>query len=350
MKKNNRFIFYLLIVLSFAYVGNVSASPDAGGGGTYHSKVIQCYYHGIRTANQSNMQTGGQTTITKKYHYIYGVQAECHNDKCTEAYAWGHGAYKEGCDVVLTNYDSIFTHDFKDKYADIFQYKSGFGFNACPDYINLNNQSGLADISGVCKGPGIEMEDFSNSSAELTLYKTHKLSEIPKTDDSTYLKHRVQEYLKDFNDTIGEGTNDGKTPNQEIKVEDGNKSLAERIISWWDSHKDSQKDDSEYDNADCTGLLSGFKDDLKSIISIINIAGAVILVITMSVDFVKAIASGEADNMAKTFKNSRNRIIATIILLLLPVIINFAIEIINGNIIQTKNGEIKIGKTTDCIK
>lgn len=120
-----------------------------------------------------------------------------------------------------------------------------------------------------------------------------------------------------------------------------------------DAGRDSDLNISEDDNVLCTDLLGDFASVLSNFFFLICIVGVVILIFTMSGDFLKAITSGEADAMAKAFKDSKTRIIATIILLLLPVIINFIITVINNNVvvIKRKDGtqkEIKIGNVSEC--
>lgn len=130
----------------------------------------------------------------------------------------------------------------------------------------------------------------------------------------------------------------------------------ERIdgIREWALDDSTYKNNTEYAKTDCSHLLGNFDSDIKSFSALLCILGVLLLVILMSVDFVKAIASGEADKMAETFRNSFKRIVATVILLLLPILVNLIVDLINNNVVVYKNedgtSEIRIGSVSDCLK
>ena len=77
-----------------------------------------------------------------------------------------------------------------------------------------------------------------------------------------------------------------------------------------------------------------------------------------SLDFIKVITASEDNAMSEAFKKVKNRIIAVIILLLLPLLVNFLIGIVNksATVVETVDSstgktvkkEIKIGKLDDC--
>ena len=89
---------------------------------------------------------------------------------------------------------------------------------------------------------------------------------------------------------------------------------------------------------------------LAGIFRLISVGGVILLIILMGFDFVKAIVSSEDDAVFKAFKDSRNRVIAVIILLLLPVLVNFMISILNNLHFEDYEGkrEIKFGNVSEC--
>ena len=110
-------------------------------------------------------------------------------------------------------------------------------------------------------------------------------------------------------------------------------------------------------NLTCTDVLS---DEIVKIISdfirLISIVGVVLLVFLMIFDFVKAVVSSEEGAVMKAFKGARIRIIATILLFLLPVIVNFIAGVFNNlHFVKSydNNGkaksEIKFGDVSECI-
>lgn len=120
-----------------------------------------------------------------------------------------------------------------------------------------------------------------------------------------------------------------------------------------DASRDIYKDDTNYSEITCARIFknNNIKKRVKNGITLIGVVGVVILVLTLSTDFVKAISSGENDALAQAGKKAKNRIIATVILLMLPVFINFLIDVANNNlVIETKEGKttLKIGTIKDC--
>lgn len=108
----------------------------------------------------------------------------------------------------------------------------------------------------------------------------------------------------------------------------------------------------------CSALLGKkFSNFLKQAFWLISIFGILLLIIFAAIDFIKVITSSEDNAMSEALKKVKNRVISIILLLLLPILVNFIIEILNNNsyVIKTineKNEEvhtsIKIGKLSDC--
>lgn len=98
----------------------------------------------------------------------------------------------------------------------------------------------------------------------------------------------------------------------------------------------------------CSDVLGDkFSKFLKSIFVFISVGGIILLIILMSFDFIKVITSSEDNAMSEAFKRVRNRVLAVILLLLLPVLVNFLIGIINNNL-HMEDGKITVGDVSDC--
>lgn len=337
MKNSYKFLSYFLVIFAcFIIVDSVSADD--------YTKSIRCYYKGTRKTEYRNTSTG-QTTISNTFPFVYGVQYRCNDKKCSSRSSWANGVFSDsGLTVNVTNYDDYFSGNNLDKFESLFGYKKNKGFSRCPKYLDYTGPS--IGAAGIKKDENnwIAINSFTDE------VKAGELIETEMNADNSGLEEKVSSLASKYHGKIEEHA-EGSPSNDGVEKEGSNEEYADVISNWAKNHRDETlKDKSKYDDANCTGLLENIDKELKSGIVATNIIGAIILVLTMSVDFVKAISSGDADIMATTFKRCKNRIIATIILLLLPILLNFVIDIVNNNVIKTKTGKIKIGKTTDCIK
>lgn len=127
--------------------------------------------------------------------------------------------------------------------------------------------------------------------------------------------------------------------------------IVDDIKKWAENKKNTEKNANigidENENLNCSTLLGDFANVLRDAFILISVAGVVILIVLMISDFIKAITSDEDGALLDAFKKSKNRIIATIILLLLPILINFVINLLNDNL-RIENGNIKVGNVKEC--
>ena len=85
-------------------------------------------------------------------------------------------------------------------------------------------------------------------------------------------------------------------------------------------------------SVDCVVLSNDFVKKLIWILDIIKIAGPLLAVGLGTIDFIKTIASGDADKeMKNTFKRFSTRLISAALLFLVPFIIAFLMDIFLGN-------------------
>lgn len=139
----------------------------------------------------------------------------------------------------------------------------------------------------------------------------------------------------------------------------GNFNLIQSIRNYF-SHNNNGKTEFSKKEVTCTELLG--RDLIKLINSsflIICVSSIVLIVVFTSLDFIKAIASNDDDIMKKSTSRLKARLIAVVILLLLPVLVSFTLGFINdnlylyivdenGEIVQDNNVSIKVGKPSDC--
>lgn len=83
---------------------------------------------------------------------------------------------------------------------------------------------------------------------------------------------------------------------------------------------------------------------LRFVFWAISIGGILVLIIMTVLDFVKAVTASDDAGLKKAFQHLVKRAIAAVVLLLLPMIVSFIINIINGNAPETLNGTVQIGE------
>ena len=81
----------------------------------------------------------------------------------------------------------------------------------------------------------------------------------------------------------------------------------------------------------CNLIPQSIRDFLKNLFTIIQVIGILLLIVLTLIEFVKALTASSEDGLKGAFKSTIKRIIAAVILLLLPMIIIFIIDIVNSN-------------------
>ena len=107
----------------------------------------------------------------------------------------------------------------------------------------------------------------------------------------------------------------------------GDPAIIQAILDWG-----GKKDGTKYSSSatDPCDLISGkLQNVLHDIFFIISIAGIIILVVMTAISLVKIITASEDNALSNFVKGLWKRIICLIILLLLPMLITFIIQIVN---------------------
>ncbi len=107
----------------------------------------------------------------------------------------------------------------------------------------------------------------------------------------------------------------------------------DECISFTEFYKDIVKNNVIEDYSNSCGILSkDIRDKLVWVLDIIKIAGPILAVGLGTLDFVKVVASGDADKeMKSAFKRFGTRLIAAVLLFLVPVILAFLMDTFLGN-------------------
>ena len=94
----------------------------------------------------------------------------------------------------------------------------------------------------------------------------------------------------------------------------------------------------------CTIISPSFKKMLTSFFLFIGVAGIILVVIMTSISFIKAITGSDEEKFWDAIKHLYTRIIVVIILLLLPMVLTFIIDLINNTVGE---GEVSIGSNDE---
>ena len=109
----------------------------------------------------------------------------------------------------------------------------------------------------------------------------------------------------------------------------------ENILKWADEYGY----DVDSVGEPCTIIAPAMKDLLSAAFWIISILGIILVVVMTAISFIKAIVGSDDEKFRNAFSHLIVRIVTVIILLLLPMVLGFIINIINDNF----TGTVQIG-------
>ena len=114
----------------------------------------------------------------------------------------------------------------------------------------------------------------------------------------------------------------------------------EAILEW------TKKED-EYDLGDVGNPCSIINTNLKNLLSaafwFISVVAIILIVVMTAIGFIKAIVGSDDEKLKTAFSHLITRLIVVFILLLLPMLLTFIINIVNDNI----GGTVKVGANGD---
>ena len=227
---------------------------------------------------------------------------------------------------------------------------------------NANNASAFTEaLVGKCNFSNIDELNDSKTLKE-HFYKNEKLScpymYIVSGGNSLTL-HYIDKKPKDFtvdskktcdfNNNISAFTPDEKDPltdgipdTSSTGDTDYDHEAAKKIINWGKAAKDD-KYLGEYSSG-CDIIGDDVLVFLNNLFLIIQVIGIILLVFLSSVEFIKVITGSSEDGLSKALKNTLRRVIIVIILLILPLLITWILEIVNdNNYLTDENGKVVIG-------
>ena len=326
----------------FINIDGVKADGDNTG-------YAQCYYlweEEYHPTNRPSINADSQTVTGHVYRpYVIGINYY----KDGSYKMWGDVACGErtgggnAVNSVAASYSETKTGICNiEKYNEIFHvadlWKNYFvnidGTWRCPSNIyinkeNLNNSMSIYFTEDACKKAG--GLGGCTRTVPLKEDRSQQGSGIPTALD-------LNGWDTDKKDVAGGGssthtTDPNNTAGSSIDIAD--------IMAWGNKHS--------YDMDDLGSSCNIIQNNqiilaiLKFIIWALAIAAIIILIIMTAADFVKAVTASDDVGLKKAFQHLVKRAIATVILIILPTIITFIINIINDNIPQAE-GVVQLGK------
>ncbi len=327
MKKKYGLLFLLCLLMFFCVnIDGAQARLDEGGGGkvTKNDGPKSCLYSGT-LPSYSVDSTSSAAAIALTYDCTYPTSPKCK----AEYYAVKHSETSSSGTVKFTLDNSYaFANDTNMSHF----YNNTIGIY-CPAYLYVGTV-------------------YDGTSATYNMYYTNATRAATVFHSKTFSGdvNSAADKLAKEGGSSSRGDSDS-TENQDM-TDDIKKRAKEEREKQGNSNIDTTQ-------INCSEVLGDkFTTFLKSAFLIISVGGIVLLIVFASLDFIKVITASEDNAMSEAFKKVKNRIIAVIILLLLPLLVNFLIGIVNksATVVETVDSstgktvkkEIKIGKLDDC--
>ena len=357
MKRKLIFVFFCFFFFNFSWV-----SADPAYDGTDYSDGdreiisasygIACTYGGSRSWRTATSTTVGGGNNEGSYPWAYTLWVHCNNTSCGKLRVSTYGLIKNKSDkdteIVIDNKDNL---EYMVNYnSDKFGFVEGRGVTKCPDigfeFPNYRTQAGM--LENVDKFGNLLIGNGSLANASLLSSKLYSVQEARDFD----LKGTVREKMKDKHVVVTITTGEGANATTHVYNAGLNSDMVDAVIRYAEKYLGEDFSDLEGEIT-CADLLGSENVELLSGgFLILSIIGVLLLVITGIGDFVSAITSNEDGAVLKAFNKFKTRIIACVILLLLPAFIDFVLGFINDSFhYETTAGqgtEIKVGNVSDC--
>jgi len=328
MKKIGLIIFFLVSVLfSFMFMNRVNATNSTIYIGDSRTQGMSIY--GITNSSNTVYGAGygynwfiGNGSFSSSYTNstsggIAGANAKMQGGKKYNIVIW----------LGVNDYSYIGANKYYQKFASLAnnEWKNHNIYIVSVGPVD-DDKASYVDNNGI--------NSFNNSMS--TLISNGNISNLKYIDlgytessissyDSEGLHYGKSDYQKIFND-INSGISRIENNNSNNNNNDGNNS-DDVIID------DSIPEDSEFDSAPLT-CDDFFSPELRDIVSggytILKVAAILLTLILGMIDFAKGIYSNDSDYLKKASKKFVKRLIACIVILLLPLIINPIVEMAIG--------------------
>ena len=334
-------VLFLVFLFVICFMGMDGVRASAG---------IECFYSSDDYIKENFKASGGNNQSANdkdefvKDPAVCGLVAWQNNDGIYETYAYCETA--RGNELIWPkNYDSKFG---KKKSLDKFGYNNG-EVSSCPESISFSKNTFITAPTN----DKLDVGEFKFGGIGMSL--TNSTTIASKSKNAPDTKSKVKKMLEGKESSLGSTYYGvpGNANDDDHTID--NTSFIGMIQSFF-TKQDNENPSNPHslEDTNCSSLLSGGLDEiLRTVFFIISVVGVIILLFTTATDFIKAIASSDNDAISKAFKSSKTRIIAAIILLILPFLVSFIINLINENfvVVTDKNSnttKVEIGDPSKC--
>lgn len=317
------YIFVFMACISFINVSGVSAvTCDYG---------IECTYEfcGSRDSSQGGSNGNMATSCPNNVgNVILDSVYKCSDvskkaKKCNSFVSWANATKNNGTRtkaVTISNHSEIFgnvddsvvgTKNYKNvTLKDRFNSK---GYSCPTIYVNFTKSSNDNSYKISYMAPGKQV--FAKSKC-VAKDENPDTKEVAKKEAETTATDHIEKSIED---------DDSVDPS------------VDQVTNW---AKSAGYGDSTAVGDACSIITPTLRKLLSDIFFIISLASLVLLVSMTAVGFIKALVGSDDEKLRDAFKHLLSRIIVAIVLLLLPTILTFIIDIVNDNM----TGNVSIGK------
>ena len=333
-------IFIILIVISvvFINISGVNARVDAGGG----TGSDACTYGVLCEYTFCGDLLGSGLNCDLNAEQVYArVAYRCYDGDATASSCKNFGAWKT---VAYKNLASANAKSVKLNMNEKFNASTGGLAIACgnentPGYENCVNNYVPTDFHAYFKFNGYQCPQLviskSGSDYKGTYYNSKngvsagsvltsgtRVSCISKDDYDIDVEGDIKSKAEE---AVKEAAEEVLSENEEEKIDEG---IIQSILDWAGLESSTRYELNEVDP--CAIISGDIQQLLHTVFLFISVAGIIILIVMTIISVVKVITASEDNALSNFLKGLWKRIICLIILLLLPVIVTFLIQVVNG--------------------
>ena len=305
--------FFFVFVLLFLFIVPVEAEEI-----TTQDGYARCVYGGTISSTKNRDEWKAAVSIVIRiYRDTDGVVRSYANMSCTKGYTASNSIISDYFDCSISNYNDLF-HNASTELMAYYRHNSWYCNpqiyvklndieNPTSASISMTPQSGYTKVS--------LSSDYSSTSDSAVTFD----SDDDTSDDFATIRSEAwEEHVEDQEELAEQVTGVSDTS-------DG--SIIEKIIAWGGTTLGL---DYDLSSNSCSLITDGVRDFLHDVFFYMSIIGIVILVIMTGINVVKVITASEDDALKGFLKNLWKRIVCLIILLLLPMLVTFIIQVVNG--------------------
>ena len=310
MKKIIFFLSFIFLSCTFMFFGceNVEAVGEDCDYG------VICYYN--LTGKWVDYGNGNHASDGSLGIYFQCDDSNKNYNDCQSFISVAHASIhdtKEYKKITINNYEDIFYNT--DSYSNYF---NAWGKFQCPNVFYTGSEDKYNDSHKQWN------TDLSYKKQDGYLRADTRSAEcIPKGQEVNY-----DEFKKNVQAASSATMFENAIPDNYEKDNLSDEAIIQSIFDWGNSG-DSTKYSS--DGVDACNLINGeIRQILHDVFFFISVGGIIILVVMTSISLVKVITASEDDALRNFLKGLWKRIICLIILLVLPVLVTFIIQLVNN--------------------